>query len=59
MRGQFLAALVEGNSIASTCRMFNVNKITVLRLLADAGKLAADYHDLMVRDLKTKRIRVR
>jgi IS1 family transposase len=50
-RAAILTALVEGNSIASTCRMLRVNKITVLRLLADAGALAADYHDLMVRDL--------
>ncbi len=30
-RAQILTALVEGNSIAPTCRMFGVNKITVLR----------------------------
>ena len=35
-RSRILMSLVEGNSIASTCRMFGVNKITVLRLLADA-----------------------
>ena len=57
-RVQVVAALVEGNSIAATCRMFSVNKITVLRLLADAGTLAAQYHDLMVRDLATKRVQV-
>jgi IS1 family transposase len=57
-RAQVLTALVEGNSIASTCRMFGVNKITVLRLLADAGTLAADYHDLTVRDLPTKRVQL-
>jgi IS1 family transposase len=57
-RAQILTALVEGNSIASTCRMFGVSKITVLRLLADAGSLAADYHDLTVRDLETKRVQM-
>jgi IS1 family transposase len=57
-RAQILTALVEGNSIASTCRMFGVNKITVLRLLADAGKLAADYHDLKVCDLETKHVQM-
>ena len=57
-RAQILTALVEGNSIASTCRMFDVNKITVLRLLADAGTLAAQYHDLTVCDLPTKRVQL-
>lgn len=33
-----------------------MNKITVLRLLADAGQLAMDYHDVMVRHLKTRRV---
>jgi IS1 family transposase len=54
-RAQVLTALVEGNSIASTCRMFNVSKITVLRLLADAGTLAAKFHDSAVRNLTTER----
>src|SRR5438309_3206075 len=57
-RAAVLTALVEGNSIASTCRMFGVNKITVLRLLADAGTLAQDYHDLAVRELATKRVQL-
>ncbi len=57
-RANVLTALVEGNSIASTCRMFGVNKITVLRLLADAGTLAEQYHDLTVRDLDTKRVQL-
>jgi len=57
-RAQILTALVEGNSVASTCRMFRCSKVTVLRLLADAGTLAADYHDLTVRDLSTKRVQL-
>ncbi len=57
-RAAVLTALVEGLSIAATCRMFSVNKVTVLRLLADAGTLAADYHDLTVRNLATKRVQV-
>jgi IS1 family transposase len=57
-RAAILTALVEGNSIASACRMFGVNKITVLRLLADAGTLAEQYHDLTVCDLSTKRCQV-
>ena len=57
-RAAILTALVEGNSIASTCRMFGVNKITVLRLLADAGTLATDYHDLTVRELSTRSVQL-
>src|SRR5688500_5455802 len=57
-RAQVLTSLCEGNSIASTCRMVGVNKVTVLRLLSDAGRLAWDYHDLTVGDLKTKRVQV-
>jgi IS1 family transposase len=57
-RAAVLSALVEGNSIAATCRMFGVNKVTVLRLLADAGTLAQQYHDLAVQDLATKRVQV-
>jgi len=57
-RAAILSALVEGNSIAATCRMLGVNKVTVLRLLADAGTLAAQWHDLVVRDLETKRVQM-
>lgn len=44
--------------MASTSRMFGASKITILRLLADAGTLAAQYHDLVVRDLSTKRVQM-
>src|SRR4051812_2790418 len=57
-RANILMSLVEGNSIASMCRLFHVNKVTVLRLLADAGTVAAKYHDLVLRDLETKRVQV-
>src|SRR3712207_2035990 len=57
-RAAILSALVEGNSIASTCRVLGVNKIMVLRLIADAGTLATKSHDEMVRDLPTKRVQV-
>lgn len=50
-----LSALVEGNSINATCRMTGVSKVTVLRLLADVGTFCAEYHDLTVRGLSTKR----
>lgn len=57
-RAMILTCLVEGNSIAATCRMTGASKVTVLRLLADAGTLAADLHDLMVRDLEVDRVQV-
>ncbi|MEM8739554.1 MAG: IS1 family transposase [Planctomycetota bacterium] len=57
-RAMILECLCEGTSVAATCRMLRVSKVTVLRLLADAGTLAAEYHDLMVRDLQCKRVQV-
>lgn len=57
-RAMILTCPVEGNSTAATCRMTGANKVTVLRLLADAGTLAADPHDLMVRDLEVDRVQV-
>src|SRR4051794_8761097 len=57
-RAQILTALVEGNSIAATCRMFGVNKITVLRLLADAGTVAEQFHDRTVVGLTSKRLQM-
>ena len=40
-RAAILSALCEGNSINATARMNRVSKITVLRLLADAGLFPA------------------
>jgi IS1 family transposase len=55
-RTRVVAALVEGNSIRATCRMTDVSKPTVLKLLADLGKVCAAYHDEHVRGLQSKRI---
>ena len=57
-RAAILTALVEGNSVNATARITGCSKITILRLLADAGTLCADYHRSKVRDLATKRIQV-
>lgn len=57
-RTMILSALVEGSSINATARICGVSKITVLRLLADAGTFCAQYHDLMVRDLHCDRVQV-
>ena len=51
-----VAALVEGNSIRSTCRMTGVAKGTVLSLLSDLGKACAAYHHEHVRNVKASRI---
>ena len=40
-RVRVVSALVEGNSIRSTCRMTGIAKGTVLSLLADLGKVCA------------------
>lgn len=53
-----LSALVEGNSINATARMTGTSKVTILRLLADAGTYCAQYHDVFVRGLQSKRVQV-
>ncbi len=55
-RVQILTALVEGNSIASACRMAGVAKNTVLSLLADAGFACFDYQDHALRGLPARRV---
>ena len=57
-RTQVVTALVEGCSIASTCRMTGVAKMTVLKLLADVGTACADLQDRWLMDLPCKRIQV-
>ena len=54
-RAAILSALVEGSSVNATARMCGVSKVTVLRLLSDVGSFCADYHELTVRGLQTKR----
>src|SRR2546430_1599619 len=49
-------ALVEGNSIRSTCRMTGVAKGTVTQFLVDLGRACADYQDAVLRDLPCKRV---
>ncbi len=57
-RAAILGALVEGNSINSTARMVGASKITVLRLLADVGTFCAEYHNVFVRGLQSKRVQL-
>jgi IS1 family transposase len=51
-----VSALVEGNSLRSTCRMTGVAMNTVLKLLADLGEASAAYHEEHVRGVNAKRI---
>ena len=55
-RAQVVAALVEGNSIRSTCRMTDAAKGTVTKLLVDLGYACMAHHDLTVRDLQSERV---
>lgn len=55
-RIRILTALVEGNSIASTCRMTGAAKNTVLKLLEEAGFACFDYQDREIRGLATRRV---
>ena len=57
-RTQILTALVEGNSIRSTCRMTGAAKATVLRLLEQVGEACADHHDQIVRNVPAKTIQM-
>jgi IS1 family transposase len=51
-----VSALVEGNSLRSTCRMTGVAMNTVLKLLADLGEACAQLHDERVRNVRAKRV---
>ena len=55
-RAQILAALVEGNSIRSVCRMLGREKRTVTRLLVEVGTACYRFQDRALRNLKCRRI---
>ena len=55
-RTQIITALVEGNSIASTCRMTGAAKMTVLSLIRDVGTACQRFHDARVRYLDTTKV---
>ena len=54
-----IAALVEGNSIRSTCRMTGAAKGTVSRLLRDVGIACAKYQDEHLMNLTCQKISMR
>src|SRR5947209_3402922 len=57
-RGRILHLLCEGSSIRAVTRLTEASKNTVAKLLVDAGKACAAYHDEHVRNLATKRCQV-
>ena len=57
-RVQILSMLCEGNSMRSVSRICDVSINTVTKLLIEAGKFCAGYHDANVRAVEAKRIQV-
>lgn len=57
-RAQIPHMLCEGTSIRAITRMTGASKNTVAKLLVDAGKACAAYHDANVRDMKAARVQV-
>jgi len=55
-RAKILHLLCEGNSIRAITRLTGVSKITVTKLLVDAGKACEAYHNGNVRNVTSKRI---
>lgn len=55
-RSQILHMLCEGQSIRAITRIMGMSKNTVSKLLVDAGKACAEYHDEHVHGVKAKRI---
>jgi IS1 family transposase len=55
-RVQILTMLVEGSSMRSISRVCDVSINTVTKLLIDAGKVCADFHDNAVRNVKAQRV---
>ena len=57
-RARILHLLCEGMSIRAITRLTGASKNTVAKLLIDAGKACAAYHDANVRNVKAERIQV-
>jgi IS1 family transposase len=57
-RIQILSLLCEGNSMRSTSRLSDVSINTVSKLLVDAGRVCAEFHDEKVRGVKARRVQV-
>jgi len=57
-RAQVLHLLCEGSSIRSIERLTGVTKKATTKLLSDAGRACAAYHERHVRNLQSKRVQV-
>lgn len=57
-RAKILHMLCEGMSIRAITRLTGASKNTVSKLLIDAGKACATYHDANVRNVKAARVQV-
>ena len=57
-RAQILAMLCEGSSMRSVSRLADVSINTVSKLLVDAGKFCAGFHEDRVRNVNAKRVQV-
>lgn len=55
-RSQIIHLLCEGSSIRAIERVTGVNKITITKLLVDAGKACEAYHNQAVRNVPSKRV---
>lgn len=55
-RVMILSLLVEGSSMRSISRTVGISINTVTKLLEDAGRACAAYHDATVRDVKAKHV---
>lgn len=57
-RAQILYMLCEGASMRSVSRLADVSINTVSKLLVDAGRFCAGFHDAKVRKVKAQRVQV-
>ena len=57
-RARILHLLCEGSSIRAITRLTGASKNTVIKLMIDAGKACAAYHDEHMRGLMTRRVQV-
>jgi hypothetical protein len=57
-RAQILSLLCEGMSMRAISRLTDVSINTVSKLLVDAGKACATFHDEKVRDVQARRVQV-
>jgi IS1 family transposase len=57
-RAQILSTLTEGASMRAVSRLADVSINTVSKLLEEAGRFCAGFHDAKVRNVKARRVQV-